>query len=190
MFPLAFVAGWYQGHWWGFISRNYVVWPIFLLMNVFIALKGSHFWFLFELQKFTQYLCGAGRFSSVWGFDMPGTAYDTQVTLILSRCLTQATAMTTILETVQHSECGINLCTKTSKKSTCIAESKARIRTMEITFIFISQCIWCHTRFPGIKRLHLWQFSFIVASAENNLYFIIKHCLEEAFHFATIWRSE
>ena len=37
-----------QGHWWGFISRNYVVWPTFLLMNVFIALKGSHFWFLFE----------------------------------------------------------------------------------------------------------------------------------------------
>ena len=49
MFPLAFVAGWLQGHWWGFISRNYVVWPTFLLMNVFIALKGSHFWFLFYL---------------------------------------------------------------------------------------------------------------------------------------------
>ena len=47
MFPLAFVAGWLQGHWWGFISRNNVVWPIFLLMNVFIALKGSRFWFLF-----------------------------------------------------------------------------------------------------------------------------------------------
>ena len=46
MFPLAFVAGWLQGRWWGFISRNYVVWPTFLLMNVFIALKGSHFWFL------------------------------------------------------------------------------------------------------------------------------------------------
>ena len=49
MFPLAFVAGWLQGHWWGFISRNYVVWPTCLLMNVFIALKGSHFWFLFKL---------------------------------------------------------------------------------------------------------------------------------------------
>ena len=48
MFPLAFVAGWLQGHWWGFFSRNYVVWPTFLLMNVFIALKGSHFWFLFD----------------------------------------------------------------------------------------------------------------------------------------------
>ena len=36
-----------HGHWCGFISRNYVVWPIFLLMNVFIALKGTHFWFLF-----------------------------------------------------------------------------------------------------------------------------------------------
>ena len=46
MFPLAFDAGWLQGHWWGFTSRNYVVWPTFL-MNVFIALKGSHFWFLF-----------------------------------------------------------------------------------------------------------------------------------------------
>ena len=48
MFPLAFVAGWLQGHWWGFISRNYVVWPTFLLISVFIALKGSHFWFLFK----------------------------------------------------------------------------------------------------------------------------------------------
>ena len=45
MFPLAFVAVWLQGHWWGFISRNYVVWPTFFLMNIFIALKGSHFWF-------------------------------------------------------------------------------------------------------------------------------------------------
>ena len=45
MFPLAFVAGWLQGHRWGFISRNYVVWPTFLLMNVFTALKGSHFCF-------------------------------------------------------------------------------------------------------------------------------------------------
>ena len=50
MFLLAFVAGWMQGHWWGFISRNYVVWPTFLLMNVFIALKGSHFWILFFLE--------------------------------------------------------------------------------------------------------------------------------------------
>ena len=47
VFPLAFIAGWLQGHWWGFISRNYVVWPTFVLMNAFIALKGSHFWFLF-----------------------------------------------------------------------------------------------------------------------------------------------
>ena len=47
VFPLAFIVGWLQGHCWGFISRNYVVWPTFLLMNVFIALKGSHFWFLF-----------------------------------------------------------------------------------------------------------------------------------------------
>ena len=47
MFPLAFVAGSLQGHLRGFISRNYVVWPIFFLMNVFVALKGTHFRFLF-----------------------------------------------------------------------------------------------------------------------------------------------
>ena len=51
VFLPAFVAGWLQGHWWGFISRNYVVWPTFLLVNVFIALKGSHFWFLFQFWK-------------------------------------------------------------------------------------------------------------------------------------------
>ena len=49
--PLAFVAGSLQGHWWGFISRNYVIWPIFFLMNVFIALKGTHFWFLFKVTE-------------------------------------------------------------------------------------------------------------------------------------------
>ena len=58
MLPLAFVAGWLQGHWWGFISRNYVIWPTFFLMDVFIALKGSHFWFLFInrsiLNKYTE----------------------------------------------------------------------------------------------------------------------------------------
>ena len=48
MIPLAFVVGWLQGHWWGFIRRNYVAWPTFLLMNVFMALKGSHFWILFD----------------------------------------------------------------------------------------------------------------------------------------------
>ena len=36
------------------ISRNYVVWPIFLLMNVFTALKGSHFWFLFLFDRPTS----------------------------------------------------------------------------------------------------------------------------------------
>ena len=29
---------------WGFISRNYIAWPIFFLINVFIALKGTHFY--------------------------------------------------------------------------------------------------------------------------------------------------
>ena len=59
MFPLAFVAGSLQGHWWGFISRNYVVWPIFFLMNVFIALKGTHFWILF-----IQFKSCLGQFES------------------------------------------------------------------------------------------------------------------------------
>ena len=55
VFPLAFIAGWLQGHWWGFISRNYAVWPTFLLMNVFVALKGSHFWFLFESTAYPKF---------------------------------------------------------------------------------------------------------------------------------------
>ena len=44
MSPLAFVVVPLQDHWWGFISRNYAVLPIFFLMNVFTALKGTHFW--------------------------------------------------------------------------------------------------------------------------------------------------
>ena len=63
MFPLAFVAGWLQGHWWGFISRNYVVCPTFLLMNVFIALKGSHFWFLFDFTAAGVVPCGGRKTS-------------------------------------------------------------------------------------------------------------------------------
>ena len=63
MLPLAFVAEWLQGHWWGFISRNYVVWPTFLLMNVFIALKGSHFWFLFNFTEAGVVPCGGRKTS-------------------------------------------------------------------------------------------------------------------------------
>ena len=63
MFPLAFVAGWLQGHWWGFISRNYVVWPTFFLMNVFIALKGYHFWFLFDFTAAGVVPCGGRKTS-------------------------------------------------------------------------------------------------------------------------------
>ena len=59
MFSLAFVAGWLQGHWWGFVSRNYVVWPTFFHMNVFIALKGSHFWF---------YIWKIGSFIYFWSW--------------------------------------------------------------------------------------------------------------------------
>ena len=52
-----------QGHWWGFFSRNYVVWPTFLLMNVFIALKGSHFWVLFDFTAAGVVPCGGRKTS-------------------------------------------------------------------------------------------------------------------------------
>ena len=61
MFPLAFVSGSLQGHWWGFISRNYVVWPIFFLMSVFIALKATHFWFLFAFTTDDVVPCGGRK---------------------------------------------------------------------------------------------------------------------------------
>ena len=61
--PKDAVAGWLQGHWWGFISRIYVVWPTFLLMNVFIALKGSHFWFLFDFTAAGVVPCGGHKMS-------------------------------------------------------------------------------------------------------------------------------
>ena len=63
VFPLAFIGGWLQGHWWGFISRNYVVWLTFLLMNVFIGLKGSHFWFLFDFTAAGIVPCGSRKTS-------------------------------------------------------------------------------------------------------------------------------
>ena len=46
---------------WGFISRNYVVWPIFFLMNVFIALQGTHFWFLFAFTAAGVVQCGGRK---------------------------------------------------------------------------------------------------------------------------------
>ena len=61
MFLLAFVARSLQGHWWGFISRNYVVWPIFFLMNVFIALKGTHFLILFAFNAAGVVPCGGRK---------------------------------------------------------------------------------------------------------------------------------
>ena len=71
MFPLAFAAGSLQGHWWGFISRNYVVWPIFFLMNIFIALKGTHFWSLFvpltKEKKDRSSPCGTNKSSIISG---------------------------------------------------------------------------------------------------------------------------
>ena len=53
------------GYWWSFINRNYVVWPIFL-MNVFIALKGTHFSWL----KLAQWVHFCDKFfswvGSIW----------------------------------------------------------------------------------------------------------------------------
>ena len=52
-----------EGHSWGFISRKYAVWPTFLLMNVFIDLKGSHFWFLFDFTAAGVVPCGGCKTS-------------------------------------------------------------------------------------------------------------------------------
>ena len=52
MFPLTFFAWSLQGHWWGFMSRNYVVWPILfsLLLKELI--------FGFYLPSLQLVLCG------------------------------------------------------------------------------------------------------------------------------------
>ena len=44
---LAFVAGSLQGHWWGFISRNYVVWPIFFFYECFHCPYRNSFFIVF-----------------------------------------------------------------------------------------------------------------------------------------------
>ena len=64
MFLLAFVARSLRGHWRGFMSQNYIVWPIFFLMNVFIALKGTHLSHL--MIKPTKLLCAQQRLRSAW----------------------------------------------------------------------------------------------------------------------------
>ena len=61
--PLAFVAKSLQGHWWGFFSWNFDVWPIYFLTNVFVALKGSHFWFLFDFTAAGVVQCGGHKTS-------------------------------------------------------------------------------------------------------------------------------
>ena len=42
---------------------NYVVWPIFFLMNVFIALKGTHIWSLFVFTAAGIVPCGGRKTS-------------------------------------------------------------------------------------------------------------------------------
>ena len=48
-----------------FFSPNYVSWPIFFLMNVFIALKGTHFWFWFSR------LMECRRRTAIFDYDTP-----------------------------------------------------------------------------------------------------------------------
>ena len=46
-----------------FLNSNYVVWLIFFLMNLFIALKGTHFWFLFAFTVAGIVQCGGRKTS-------------------------------------------------------------------------------------------------------------------------------
>ena len=54
----------FRVHWGGFIGRNYVVSAIFFLVNVCIALKGTHFWFSFAFTAASAVQCG-GRITSL-----------------------------------------------------------------------------------------------------------------------------
>ena len=45
------------------LSRNYVVWPIFFLINVFTALKGTHFFILFAFTAAGVVPCGCRKTS-------------------------------------------------------------------------------------------------------------------------------
>ena len=51
MFPLAFVAGWLQGHWWGFISRNYVVWPFLWMFSLLLKDLISDFHLIWQTAR-------------------------------------------------------------------------------------------------------------------------------------------
>ena len=99
-FPVAFVAGSLQGHWWGFISRNYIVWPIFFLMNVFIAFKGR-----------------GSSIGSVFACHASGPEFDPHVRYILSWRLGHENISTAILplpliQEEQLSVTGKRMCTK------------------------------------------------------------------------------
>ena len=45
------------------LAQNYVVWPIFFLVNVFIALKGTHFLFLYAFTADGVVQCGCCKTS-------------------------------------------------------------------------------------------------------------------------------
>ena len=47
-----------QGHWRGMIIRNRSVWPTLFLLNVFTALKRTHFYILFVVNTAVVVLCG------------------------------------------------------------------------------------------------------------------------------------
>ena len=75
MFPLAFVAGWLQGHWWGFISRNYVVWPTSFLWMFSLLLKDliSDFYLSWRDSTNQFVISRSGElidYSELWSFEV------------------------------------------------------------------------------------------------------------------------
>ena len=157
MFPLAFVAGWLQGHWWGFISRNYVVWPTFFLVNVFIALKGSHFWFLFRISSAFKDIKLRFRTSALhWVPKIWSSAFRTSARPGLERSRSSSTLVLPGLPTMDKSTSAFHFCQDFQRSEIPLPHFCFALTTKDVKFCFLSSAVRsCYAvphKFVRLKR--------------------------------------
>ena len=110
-FLLAFVAKSLQNYWWGFFRRNFEVWSIYFLTNVFTALKGTPFCiFIYNIlfSRNVKYIIisslGFSRryFHSMHGYSSYWVVQRSQKTLYHTMSLNSCKSYTVTLEIVTY----------------------------------------------------------------------------------------
>ena len=153
----------FEGHWWGFINRNYVVWPMSFLMNVFIALKGTHFLFLLNWYS-SKYLMAIFIFSTILRVNLSILAVYTKHNL----------------RNLQH-----NVLDIPGLSSSLSPESEAHL-----TPFFDNMSTWFSIRlFNGEMITAMWCFSGQSCNRENIVFLLFTACLIQILNLGKIIKS-